>query len=49
MNALVVRWQAVPPVLRGILWSGLAGILFALLNVFTLIPAQHLKIGRAHV
>ena len=32
-----------PPNLRGILWSGLAGILFALLNVFTLIPAQHLN------
>ena len=43
MSALVVRWQAVPPTLRGILWSGLAGILFALLNVFTLIPAQHLN------
>ncbi|MFI5031125.1 MAG: DMT family transporter [Reyranellales bacterium] len=43
MSALVVRWQAVPPNLRGILWSGLAGILFALLNVFTLIPAQHLN------
>jgi drug/metabolite transporter (DMT)-like permease len=43
VSALVVRWQAVPPNLRGILWSGLAGILFALLNVFTLIPAQHLN------
>lgn len=43
MSALVVRWQAVPPNLRGILWSGLAGIMFALLNVFTLIPAQHLN------
>ena len=43
MSALVVRWQAVPPNLRGILWSGLAGLLFALLNVFTLIPAQHLN------
>ncbi|MBS0522925.1 MAG: DMT family transporter [Proteobacteria bacterium] len=43
MSALVVRWQALPPNLRGILWSGLAGILFALLNVFTLIPAQHLN------
>ena len=43
MSALVVRWQAIPPNLRGILWSGLAGILFALLNVFTLIPAQHLN------
>jgi len=43
VSALVVRWQAIPPNLRGILWSGLAGILFALLNVFTLIPAQHLN------
>jgi len=43
VSALVVRWQAVPPNLRGILWSGLAGLLFALLNVFTLIPAQHLN------
>jgi drug/metabolite transporter (DMT)-like permease len=43
VSALVVRWQAVPPTLRGILWSGLAGVLFALLNVFTLIPAQHLN------
>ena len=43
MSALVVRWQAVPPTLRGILWSGLSGVLFALLNVFTLIPAQHLN------
>lgn len=32
-----------PANLRGILWSGLAGLLFALLNVFTLIPAQHLN------
>jgi drug/metabolite transporter (DMT)-like permease len=43
VSALVVRWQAIPPNLRGILWSGLAGLLFALLNVFTLIPAQHLN------
>ena len=43
MSALVVRWQTIPANLRGILWSGLAGILFALLNVFTLIPAQHLN------
>jgi drug/metabolite transporter (DMT)-like permease len=32
-----------PPNLRGILWVGLSGLLFALLNVFTLIPAQHLN------
>lgn len=32
-----------PPNLRGILWVGLSGILFALLNVFTLIPSQHLN------
>ena len=29
--------------MRGILWVALAGILFSLLNVFTLIPAQHLN------
>ena len=43
MTALVVRWQALPSNLRGILWVGLSGVLFALLNVFTLIPAQHLN------
>jgi drug/metabolite transporter (DMT)-like permease len=43
VSALVVRWQTLPANLRGILWSALAGILFALLNVFTLIPAQHLN------
>ena len=32
-----------PPNLRGILWVGLSGVVFALLNVFTLIPAQHLN------
>jgi drug/metabolite transporter (DMT)-like permease len=32
-----------PPNLRGILWAALSGVLFALLNVFTLIPAQHLN------
>jgi drug/metabolite transporter (DMT)-like permease len=32
-----------PPNLRGILWVALSGVLFALLNVFTLIPAQHLN------
>ena len=32
-----------PPSLRGILWVGVSGMLFALLNVFTLIPAQHLN------
>ena len=29
--------------MRGILWVGLSGMLFALLNVFTLIPSQHLN------
>ena len=29
--------------MRGILWVGLSGFLFALLNVFTLIPSQHLN------
>ncbi len=43
MSSLVARWLALPPNLRGILWVGLSGILFALLNVFTLIPAQHLN------
>jgi len=32
-----------PPNLRGILWVGISGMLFALLNVFTLIPSQHLN------
>src|SRR5258708_16457223 len=32
-----------PPNLRGILWVAMSGVLFALLNVFTLIPAQHLN------
>lgn len=43
MSTLVVRWQGLPPNLRGILWVALSGFLFALLNVFTLIPAQHLN------
>ncbi len=43
MSGLVARWLALPPNLRGILWVALSGILFALLNVFTLIPAQHLN------
>lgn len=43
MSALVARWLALPPNLRGILWVALSGVLFALLNVFTLIPAQHLN------
>ena len=43
MSALVVRWQAVPPNPARHSVVGLAGILFALLNVFTLIPAQHLN------
>jgi fumarate reductase subunit D len=34
---------ALPPNLRGILWVALSGLVFALLNVFTLIPAQHLN------
>lgn len=43
MSSLVARWLALPANLRGILWVGLAGFLFALLNVFTLIPSQHLN------
>jgi drug/metabolite transporter (DMT)-like permease len=37
------RWLALAPNMRGILWVGMAGVLFALLNVFTLIPSQHLN------
>src|ERR1700759_453788 len=29
--------------MRGILWVGMSGVVFALLNVFTLIPPQHLN------
>ena len=43
MSSLIVRWLALSPNLRGILWVGLSGLVFALLNVFTLIPAQHLN------
>jgi len=43
VSRLVARWIALPPNLRGILWVGLSGLLFSLLNVFTLIPAQHLN------
>ena len=43
MSRFVVRWLAMPPNLRGILWVAISGFLFALLNVFTLIPAQHLN------
>jgi len=43
VSGFVARWLALPPNLRGILWVALSGILFALLNVFTLIPAQHLN------
>jgi len=43
VSALVARWLALPPNLRGILWVAISGVLFALLNVFTLIPAQHLN------
>lgn len=43
MTALAARWRTLPPNLRGILWVGISGVLFAVLNVFTLIPAQHLN------
>jgi drug/metabolite transporter (DMT)-like permease len=43
VSRLVARWLALPPNLRGILWVGLSGVVFALLNVFTLIPSQHLN------
>ncbi|MBS0517996.1 MAG: DMT family transporter [Proteobacteria bacterium] len=42
-SSLALRWRALPPNLRGILWVGFSGVLFALLNVFSLIPAQHLN------
>jgi drug/metabolite transporter (DMT)-like permease len=43
VSSLVARWLALSPNLRGILWVALSGVVFALLNVFTLIPAQHLN------
>ncbi len=43
MTVLVDRWLALPPNLRGILWVAVSGVLFALLNVFTLMPAEHLN------
>ena len=43
MSRLVARWLSLAPNLRGILWVAISGFLFALLNVFTLIPAQHLN------
>jgi drug/metabolite transporter (DMT)-like permease len=43
VSPLIDRWLALPPNLRGILWVALSGVLFAFLNVFTLIPAQHLN------
>jgi drug/metabolite transporter (DMT)-like permease len=43
ISSLQDRWLALTPNLRGILWVGISGVLFALLNVFTLIPAQHLN------
>lgn len=43
MTFFVDRWLALTPNLRGILWVAISGVLFALLNVFTLIPAEHLN------
>jgi len=43
VSRLVDRWLGLPANLRGILWVALSGVLFALLNVFTLIPSQHLN------
>ena len=43
MSRLVDRWLGLPANLRGILWVAVSGVLFALLNVFTLIPSQHLN------
>ena len=43
MPPFVDRWLGLPANLRGILWVGLSGLLFAALNVFTLIPSHHLN------
>lgn len=43
MKLLIARWHALTPNLRGIIWVGLSGVLFSVLNVFTLYPAQHLN------
>jgi len=43
VKSLTARWHALTPNLRGIIWVGLSGVLFSLLNVFTLYPAQHLN------
>lgn len=43
MTFFVDRWLALTPNLRGILWVAISGVLFALLNVFTLMPAEHLN------
>jgi drug/metabolite transporter (DMT)-like permease len=43
VSRLVDRWLGLPANLRGILWVALSGVLFALLNVFTLIPSHHLN------
>jgi drug/metabolite transporter (DMT)-like permease len=43
VSSLVARWLSLPANLRGIIWVAVSGVLFALLNVFTLIPSQHLN------
>ena len=43
ISSLQERWSALTPNLRGILWVAMSGVSFALLNVFTLIPSQHLN------
>jgi len=43
ISSLQERWSALSPNLRGILWVGIAGVFFSWLNVFTLIPSQHLN------
>jgi drug/metabolite transporter (DMT)-like permease len=43
ISSLLGRWSALSPNLRGILWVGLSGVFFSWLNVFTLIPSQHLN------
>lgn len=43
IRRLGARWRAAPTTLRGVLWIALSGVLFALLNVATLYPSQHLN------
>ena len=42
ITTLRARWDATPATLQGILWVGLSTVLFTLLNVATVFPAQTL-------